>query len=209
MEAQEPALKYREQHKERLSWMPWLYDSLKPHQREWAESWQREVQHQFASLETIQFSENCFIAPSAHVFAEPGRLVEVGEGARIGAEVFLHGPIVFGKNVSVNARVTMDGGARGIKVGDNTRIASGCSIFAFNHGMHPERLVREQTVTSKGIVIGSDVWIGANVSVVDGVTIGDHAVVGMGSVVTKDVPAWTIVAGVPARAIGDRRSKID
>ena len=209
MESQQTLMKYRDQHKERLAWMPWLYDSLKPHQREWAQIWQKEIQSQFEELETIQFSENCFIAPSAHIFAEPGRLVEVGEGTRIAAEVFLHGPIVFGKNVSVNARVTMDGGSRGIIVGDNSRIASGCSIFAFNHAMNPERLVREQPVTSKGIVIGSDVWIGANVSMVDGVTIGDHAVVGMGSVVTKDIPAWTIVAGVPARAIGDRRSKID
>lgn len=207
MKSEDPTLKYREQHKQRLAWMPWLYDALKPHQRLWAEAWQRDVQNEFEQLETVRFSANCFVAPSAKLFAEPGRAIELGEGVRIAADVFLHGPIVLGNNVSLNARVTMDGGAKGIVVGHNTRIASGTSIYAFNHGMHPERLVREQPVTSRGVVIGQDVWIGANVSIVDGVHIGDHAVVGAGSVVTKNVPPWSIVAGVPARVIGDRRTK--
>lgn len=208
MDNDNPHLKFRDQHKERLSWMPWLYDSLKSHQKEWAQEWQREVQSRFESLETITFADNCFVAPSAHLFAEPGRTIEVGEGCRIAAEVFLHGPIRLGCNVSLNARVTIDGGARGVVIGDNTRIASGTAIYAFNHGMNPERLIREQPVTSRGIIIGKDVWIGANVSLVDGVEIGDHAVVGMGSVVTKNVPPWSIVVGVPARVIGDRRKKL-
>jgi acetyltransferase-like isoleucine patch superfamily enzyme len=72
--------------------------------------------------------------------------------------------------------------------------------------MEPDRLIREQPVCSRGITIGKDVWIGARAGITDGVTIGDHAVVAMGAVVTRDVEPWQIVAGVPARPIGDRRS---
>lgn len=200
-------LQYRDQHKERLSWMPWLFDSLKPHQLLWARQWQMEIQKKLEAMETVCFGENSFIAPSARVFAEPGRRVVFGSGVRVAAEVFIHGPAEIGDHVSINARVTMDGGARGISIGDHTRIATGVTLFAFNHGMHPEHLIREQPVKSKGIRIGRDVWLGANVQVVDGVSIGDHAVVGMGSVVTKDVPAWNIVVGNPARPVGDRRFK--
>ncbi|NBW80863.1 acyltransferase [bacterium] len=187
--------------------MPWLYDSLKPHQLEWARAWQLEIQSRLVELETIRFGENCFVAPSARLFAEPGRLIDVGSGGRIAADVFLHGPIRMNENVSLNARVTIDGGSAGVTIGRDTRIATGTSVFAFDHGMHPDRLVREQPVRSRGVVIGEDVWIGANVSITDGVRIGDHAVVAMGAVVTRDVEPWMIVAGVPAKPVGDRREK--
>ncbi|HWQ09220.1 MAG TPA: acyltransferase [Holophaga sp.] len=203
----EDLLQYREQHKQRLSWMPWLYFVLKPRHRGWAEAWQREVQEAFQRLETIRIGEGCFVAPEAHLFAELGRDLVIGPGCAIAAEVFMHGPITLGRNVSVNARANLDGGVKGIVVGDDTRIASGTTIYAFDHGMRPDRLVREQPVTSEGIRIGADVWIGANAGITDGVAIGDHAVVAMGAVVTRPVPPWAIVAGAPARTIGDRRDR--
>lgn len=197
----------REQHKRRLSWMPWLYFTLKPKHRQWAESWQREVQRQLMDTETVAIADGSFVAPDAAVFAEPGRAVVIGSGASIASLAFVHGPVVLGDRVSINARASVDGGGAGIRIGDDTRIASGATLYAFDHAMSPDRNVREQRVRSQGIVIGCDVWVGANAGVTDGVRIGDHAVVAMGAVVTKDVPDWAIVAGVPARIIGDRRTK--
>ena len=108
---------------------------------------------------------------------------------------------------SVGTRCNLDGGAAGIVVGEGTRIATGVAIYAFDHGMAPDREVRTQKVRSRGIHIGADVWIGANAGVTDGATIGDHAVVAMGAVVTRDIPAWAMVGGVPAQVIGDRRER--
>jgi acetyltransferase-like isoleucine patch superfamily enzyme len=196
---------YREQHKQRLAWMPWLYFVLKEHHREWAEPWQFRIQQRLQDLETVSIADGCFIAPCANLFAEPGRPIAIGSGCAIAAQVFMHGPITIGKNVSINARATLDGGAKGISIGDDTRIASGAAIYAFDHGISPDRPVRSQPVRSVGITIGRDVWIGANVSITDGVKIGDHAVVGMGAVVTRDVAPWQIVGGCPARVIADRR----
>lgn len=205
----EDLLSYREQHKRRLSWMPWLYFALKPRHRAWAEAWQREVQEELQRLETITLADGCFVAPEAQLFGEPGRGITVGPGCSIAAEAFIHGPVRLGRHVSINARACLDGGAAGIDVGDDTRIATGATLFAFDHGMAPDRLIREQPVRSRGIRIGQDVWIGAQAGVTDGITIGDHAVVAMGAVVTRDVPPWSIVAGVPAVVIGDRREPRD
>ncbi len=184
--------------------MPWLYDSLKPAQREWAQAWQAEVQAELADLETVEIGRNVFIAPQAQIFAEPGRTVRIGDGVRIAADCVLHGPITVGDHVSVNHHVTMDGGRAGITIGAHTRIAAYATLFAFNHGMAAGQLVREQPVTSKGILIGADVWIGAQAGVVDGVTIGDGAVVGMNAQVTRDVEPYGVVAGNPAEIIGRR-----
>jgi acetyltransferase-like isoleucine patch superfamily enzyme len=197
---------YREQHKHRLSWMPWLYGVLKPQHKAWASLWQEDVQNRLTALETVTIEANCFVAPSANIFGEPGRKVHIMSGASIAADAFIHGPVTIGKNVGINPRVTIDGGASGVFIGDDTRIATGTCIYAFDHRTQPDRLIREQPVRSQGIHIGNDVWIGANVSITDGVNIGSHAVVAMGAVVTKDVPDWAIVAGVPARVIGDRRT---
>ena len=198
----------REQHKQRLSWMPWLYFTLKPRHRVWAEAWQREVQARLLELETVEIAEGCFISPEARLFAEPGRPIRLlGPGVSIAAHAFVHGPVVLEAGVSINARVSLDGGAAGIHIGEGSRIATGATLYAFDHGLAPDRPVRSQPVTSRGIVLGKDVWVGANAGITDGVRIGDHAVVGMGAVVTRDVPAWAIVAGAPARVIGDRRER--
>lgn len=201
------AARRREQHKLRLSWMPWLYFVLKPRHRAWADAWQREVQDLLRQLETVEIAEECFIAPEARIFAEPGRTVSIGPRCSIAADVFLHGPVVLGPGVSINARASLDGGAAGIRIGEGTRIASGATLYAFDHGLAPDRPVREQPVTSRGISLGADVWVGAHAGITDGVTVGDHAVIGMGAIVTRDVPAWSIVGGVPARVIGDRRER--
>jgi acetyltransferase-like isoleucine patch superfamily enzyme len=197
----------KEQHKLRMSWMPWLWLTLKPKIRAWAEPWQAEIQARLRALEAVEIGEGCFVAPEAKIFAEPHRSVRIGDRVTIGAEAFLHGPITIGDDVSINPRVSMDGGRAGIVIGEGARIATGATIYAFDHGFDPRAPIREQPVTSRGIVIGRDVWIGAQAGIIDGVTIGDHAVVGMGAVVTKDVPAWAIVGGVPARVIGDRRTR--
>lgn len=196
---------FRDQHKLRLSWMPWLYFVLKDRHRGWAQAWQAEVQARLRDLETVAIGQGCFVAPEARIFGEPGRGVVLGDGCAVAAEAFLHGPLTLGRDVSVNARATLDGGSRGITVGEGTRIATGAVLYAFDHGLAPDRPVKDQPVRSRGITVGADVWIGANAGVTDGVAIGDHAVVAMGAVVTRDVPPWAVVGGVPARVIGDRR----
>lgn len=200
-------LKFREQHKLRLSWMPWLYFTLKGRHRAWAEEWQAEVQARLQELETVVIGAGGFIAPEAAIFGEPGRGILIGDRCAIAAHAFLHGPITLGNEVSINARASLDGGGKGIRIGDGTRIATGATLYAFDHGIAPDHAIREQAVASQGIEIGSDVWIGASAGITDGVRIGDHAVVAMGAVVTREVAPWAIVAGVPAQVIGDRRER--
>ncbi len=198
---------YREQHKLRLAYMPWLYYSLKPKHAAWARAWQAELQAAITSLEDVEIGEDVFIAPQARLFAEPGRTIRIGSGTFIAADCVLHGPLVLGSNVSINHHVTMDGGRAGIEVGNDSRIAAYATLYAFNHGTKAASLVRDQPVTSAGIHIGCDVWIGAQVGVVDGVRIGDRAVVGMHAQVTRDVPPGVTVAGNPATPIGSRRGE--
>lgn len=196
-----------EQHKKRLSWMPWLYFRLKASQQAWAVPWQADVQAFICETETVTIGDNSFIAPDAAIFAEPNRPITFGSGCAVASQSFLHGPLTFSDNVFINHRCSLDGGSNGITIGEHTRIAHSCTLYAFNHGMRSNRPVWKQTTSSQGITIGNDVWVGARSCITDGVTIGHHAVIGMGSVVTRDVPDWAIVAGNPARVIGDRREK--
>lgn len=198
---------YQSQHKRRLSWMPWLYFSLKDKHLIWAKPWQEAIQTELKQLETVKIGEQCFIAPEAKLFAEPGREIRIGDQCMIAADVFIHGPIELGDEVAINHGCSLDGGRAGIKIGSQTRIANNVTVYAFNHGMSMQAALYQQAVSSRGIVIGKDVWIGAQAGIVDGVTIGNHAVIGMGAIVTRDVAEFAIVAGNPARVIGDRRDK--
>jgi acetyltransferase-like isoleucine patch superfamily enzyme len=196
---------YLAQHKERLAWMPWLYAGLKPELRDPIRAWQAELQARLVALECITIGDDCFIAPDAKLFAEPKRPIVIGHGVCIASGCFLHGPITLGDGVSLNARVSMDGGAAGITVGKGARIATGVTIYAFNHGIMSESPIADQRTTSLGIRIADDVWLGAGSGITDGVTLARGAVVGMGAVVTRNVEANVIVGGSPARPIGTRR----
>ena len=189
-----------------MAWTPYLY--LKNRDRYgWAAAWQAEVQQEAAELGRMEFGEDVFLAPCAVLIGLPGKAVVLGERAAVGARCFLRGPVDLGPDVSVNPNCHLDGGGAGIVVGTGTRIGPGCQLFAFNHGMAPGEEVRRQRTASHGIRLGRDVWLGGGAGVVDGVAVGDHAVVGLGAVVTRDVPPWAIVAGNPARQVGDRRDK--
>ena len=197
----DPLLKYREQHKHRLNYMPWLYWSLKPKNRVWAEVWQQEYQAYLQAMETVEIGKNCFISPLAHIFAEPGRKIVIGDNTFIAADCTLHGPLEIGSEVAINHHCILDGGRVGIKLHDQVRIAAYCHLYAFDHGVDLDLPVYQQSVRSQGIEIEKDVWLGAHVGIKDGIHIGAHAVVGMNSMVTKNIETRAIVAGNPAKFI--------
>ena len=123
------------------------------------------------------------VPPSVTVF--PPFYCEFGKNLTLGHDVFINMSCTF-----------QDAG--GITIGDGTLIGHGSTIVTLNHAEDP---ARRADMLPAPVVIGRKVWLGAGVTIVPGVTIGDGAIVGAGAVVTKDVPANTIVAGVPARFI--------
>ncbi|BCW44953.1 acyltransferase [Arthrobacter sp. StoSoilB5] len=161
---------------------------------------QLEHQKRLAEQDSVVIGEQAFISPLAMV--DPDTLT-MGSRSLIAAHAYVTGTIVMGEDCTVNAFTVVRGN---VTMGDAVRVGAHTSILGFNHSMDPAEPVFKQPLTSKGIHIGDDVWIGSNVVVLDGVTVGSHAVLAAGAVVTKDVPDWAIVGGNPARFIRDRRT---
>ena len=107
--------------------------------------------------------------------------------------------IEVGKNFFANYNCTMLDVGR-IRIGDNVQIAPNVAIYTAGHPVHP---ATRNTLYEYGIdvTIGNNVWIGGNVVICPGVTIWDNTVIGAGSVVTRDIPAWSIAAGNPCRVL--------
>jgi acetyltransferase-like isoleucine patch superfamily enzyme len=109
--------------------------------------------------------------------------VTIGDYTRIGIHCTVIGPVCIGSHVN---------------------LAQGITVTALNHNFgDAARRIDEQGVSTKPVVIGDDVWIGANAVILPGVTIGSHCVIAAGAVVTKDVPDYTLAGGVPAKTIKD------
>lgn len=126
---------------------------------------------------------------------------------KIGEEFNIESPFQcdYGYNIEIGENfysnhnlIILDVGS--VKIGDNVQVAPNVSIYTAGHPVHPET---RNTGYEYGIdiTIGDNVWIGGSVSILPGVTIGDNAVIGAGSVVTKDIPANVIAAGNPCRVI--------
>ena len=109
----------------------------------------------------------------------------------------------YGQNITVGKNVFINSGCcfqdqGGIEIGDNVLIGQQVVLATLNHDLMPEK---RANMSPAPIKIGNDVWIGAHATILAGVTIGNGAVIAAGAVVTKDVPANTVVGGVPAKII--------
>lgn len=161
----------------------------------------------------IRLGRNAYIDQDVYLHACP-------QGITIGDESFvMHGSILhvynfrdlphafirIGKNSLIGERNVLRGQG-GITIGDRVYTAPMVQMLAVNHIFHdPTRPMIEQGITTEGITVEDDVWIGAGAVITDGVHIGQGAVVAAGAVVTQDVPAHTVVGGVPARVLKEIR----
>ena len=124
----------------------------------------------------------------------------LGEGSSICAGCFITGyQVRIGANSVVNRGTYLDGRAA-LTIGDNVNIAHQALLQTLTHDPRSANF----SVVGRKVAIHDHAWIGARAIVCPGVTVGEGAVVGAGAVVTRDVPPWTIVAGNPARTIGER-----
>ncbi len=139
--------------------------------------------------------EQCFISELASIDNDALRL---GDRTYVAAGAYLTGDLNAGADCSINPYTVIRGR---VTMGDGVRIGAHTSILGFNHSMESGTPVFRQPLTSKGIEIGDDVWIGSHVVILDGVRVGSHAVLAASAVVTKDVPAGAVVGGNPARFI--------
>jgi acetyltransferase-like isoleucine patch superfamily enzyme len=116
------------------------------------------------------------------------------------------GDVVIGNHVFLNSFTVIYSG-NGVKIGNNTAIGPNCSIVPINHKFGDKnRLISEQRFADSkgGIIIEDDVWIGAGVIILDGAHIRQGAVIGAGSLVNKEVEAYSINMGSPCKVVGYR-----
>ena len=138
-----------------------------------------------------------------------GNRVTIGKYAIIRPSNIYGGPIGEGLTMGDNSNIgpyNYIGCSGKITIGNNVMLAPRVSIYAENHVFdHPEILIRDQGVEKKEVIIEDDCWIAANSILLAGVTIGKGSVVAAGSVVTENVPPYSVVAGVPAKWIKSRK----
>ena len=152
-------------------------------------------------------------------------LVFFGRGLEL--EIAANGRVDFGRFVWIGDKTKIRCHEGRVEIGDKTVMGQECTISAyqhvqigqqcviadramfidFDHGVvEVERPIRQQGIYKRNVIVGSNVWIGYGACVLRGVSVGDNSIVGTNSVVTKDVPANAVVAGIPARIIRMREA---
>ena len=152
-------------------------------------------------LNTIGYFIHDHVAPISQMHIKGNPRIHPSASLRCGHNIYL------GKNSHINQHCCVWASENSkIVLGDDLLMGPGVKIYSSNHSIADNRIpMNRQPFIEKDIIIGNDVWLGSNSVVVAGVKIGDSSVIGAGSVVTKDIPANTIAAGIPARPIKSRK----
>lgn len=162
----------------------------------------------------IKLGKGVFIDRGVYLHALPGG-ISIGENSFLMHHTMLHvfnfrslphSGITIGSNCFLG-EYNVIRGQGGVTIGNDVYTGPMVQLVAVNHVFHDaNRPIREQGITAKGIVIEDDVWLGANVTVVDGVTVGKGSIIGAGSVVTQNIPPYSIAVGTPAKPIKSRQN---
>lgn len=156
--------------------------------------------------DNLKLGGNVFIGDRVIIYESNGGSVELGDGVQLYSDIIIEtgddGHLTIGAETHVQPRCQLMAYVGSLKIGCRVEIAPNCAFYPYDHGFAPGEPIRNQPAKTKGgIVIGDDSWLGVGVIVLDGVRIGEGAVIGAGSVVTKDVPDNAIAFGVPARVV--------
>jgi acetyltransferase-like isoleucine patch superfamily enzyme len=163
--------------------------------------------------ERIKTGKNVFIDDRVLIYQEPhAGPVELADRVKIHEDTHIlvgrGGSVNIGADTSIHRGCQIESYQASINIGCRVEIAPRCAFQSFDHGMAPEVPISKQPLTTKGpIIIEDDAWLGYGVIVLSGVSIGKGAVIGAGSVVTRDVPAGAIAVGVPARVVRMRADR--
>ncbi len=158
----------------------------------------------------LKLGENVFVGDQVVIYqAKNGGAVNIGKGSKIHLGTIIEtgrrGSLTIGSDSHIQPRCQFSAYVGSIIIGDGVQIAPYCAFYPYNHEFAPGKPIKGQPLQSKGdIVIDDDAWLGINVLVMDNVRIGKGAVIGAGSIVTRDIPAGTIAAGTPARILKNR-----
>jgi acetyltransferase-like isoleucine patch superfamily enzyme len=132
-----------------------------------------------------------------------GRFVWIGDGTKIRCH---EGAVEIGAKTVMGQECTISAYQR-VRIGEQCVIADRAMFIDFDHGIvEVERPIRLQGIYKRDVEVGNNVWIGYGACVLRGVSVGDNSVIGTNAVVTKDVPANAVVAGIPARIIRMREA---
>lgn len=135
-----------------------------------------------------------------------GGPVQLAEGVHVHRDTIIQtgagGSVRIGARTYIQPRCQFSAYKAPIQIGSDVQIAPNCAFYPYNHSVAPGQFIHKQPLETKGgIVIDDDAWLGVGVIVLDGVTIGKGAVIGAGSVVTRDIPDDAIAFGVSARVV--------
>lgn len=172
-----------------------------------------KAQRRLASilLECEVFFLHCIgQVPSHHVRRFFYRLcgMKIGSGSSIHTYLRIYDPrnIKIGEDTIIGEFAVLDGREK-LVIGNHVAFATGVMVYNSEHNIEAEHFAADEGITSAPVIVGDYVFVGPRAIILPGVTIGDGAIVAAGAVVTKDVAPFSIVGGVPAKVIGERKNR--
>lgn len=151
----------------------------------------------------VKIGNNVYIGDQVSLIVEQGAVLEIADNSFIGENCYIKcfgGRVSIGQDVSINSKSYING-CGGVTIGNNTRIGTQSIIIASNHKFGEPDLLVKDAITKLGVNLGENIWLGARVTVLDGVDICNDTVIGACSLVSKKIEIKGVYVGIPVKIL--------